>query len=687
MSNRLNNQISPYLLQHADNPVHWQPWDEEALALAREQNKPIFLSIGYAACHWCHVMERESFQNEDVAQLLNESFISIKVDREERPDLDNIYMNAVVALNRQGGWPLNVFLTPEGKPFYGGTYFPPVPLHGLPSFLEIITQIRRLWQEKQEALDDLAERIIAHLSTSTNENHSATTPQLHEILSGATRQLIDRYDRTNGGWGAAPKFPQPMLIEFLLLRASRGESQALELARHALIKMSQGGMYDLVGGGFHRYSTDNNWLVPHFEKMLYDNAQLARVYLHAYLITQNVSFREICTKTLDFIANELMNAPGGFCSSLDADSEGQEGKYYLWSYNEVKTLPDEIFDLMAKHLDISPLGNFEGKIIPRHKMPMSEQAASVSQPQKEKIQQGFNLLYQARQERVRPALDDKVILSWNALTLQAFAEAGFYLNDSRYLKIAQQNAHFLRSELMKNDIVYRTWRNGIVGSPAYLEDYASFILALLSLHQADWNVDWLILAQKLTNQMIDLFRDNTGKFYDTSNLHRHLVYRPHDLFDNATPSGSSLAAFALIKMSQVHNHTEWAKLAEQVLDQAVLQIHHYPSASGHWLQALDFLHGPVNQIVIISNQVVNQPNPFYSVLQKHFTPRSITLVADIKNQTVMSDHLDIFKERKLLQDTTTAYICEDFSCQLPVSKPSAFTKMISEIQNKQSSPR
>src|SRR3990172_12944746 len=473
MPNRLAQSNSPYLLQHQHNPVDWYPWGPEALARAKAEGKPIFLSIGYAACHWCHVMAHESFEDADTAAYMNAHFVNIKVDREERPDLDGIYMSAVVALTGSGGWPMSLFLTPEGQPFLGGTYFPPVPRHRLPSFREMLEHVTALWNGQREKVFEAGRQFQEHLGRA--EQPAAAGSLKPETLNQAVLALAQAYDWNNGGWGRAPKFPQPMAIDFLLGRATQGDGDKLaqDIAAHALRSMARGGMYDVVGGGFARYSVDEAWLVPHFEKMLYDNAQLARAYLHGYLVTKDPQFREVCERTLDFVVRELHNAQGGFLSSLDADSEGEEGKYYIWSVKEIKKEigESENSDLVIAAFGVTDAGNFEGSNILQRVKSNDELAAQFKlEPSAvtSKISTALSALLAARGRRVRPGTDDKVLTSWNALTLIAFAEAGRYLLRPDYLALARQNAEFLLRELHPGDRLLRSWRAGRSEHNGYL---------------------------------------------------------------------------------------------------------------------------------------------------------------------------------------------------------------------------
>jgi uncharacterized protein YyaL (SSP411 family) len=554
MPNHLIHENSPYLLQHANNPVDWYPWGEEALNKSRTENKPIFLSIGYAACHWCHVMEHESFEDPETAAIMNENFVSIKVDREERPDLDSIYMQATTAMTGSGGWPMSVFLTPDLRPFYAGTYFPPVPRYNMPSFKEVLSSLAKAWQQDRQEVDRVGNQVVQYIKPQELTSGAKET-FTDESLEAATKALLDAYDWGNGGWGAAPKFPQPMTIDFLLRRAlsnSAQREQALKAVVHVLNGMARGGMYDVVGGGFARYSVDNFWRVPHFEKMLYDNAQLALVYLHGYLLTKDVRFRQICEETLDFILRELTHEQGGFYSSLDADSEGEEGKFYVWRLDELENALGEDFDFFKAAYGITPQGNWEGKIVLQRALDDASLAARSNmdlETARAKLAEAHRKLLQVRNTRVRPATDDKILVMWNALALAAFAEAARYLGRKDYLDAAIRNADFLLGHLYVDDRLLRSWRDGKAKHNAYLEDYAALILALLSLYQSDLDAKWYSTALKLADEMVQHFSDPKGGFFDTRDDHESLLVRPKDIQDNATPSGSALAVTALLELS------------------------------------------------------------------------------------------------------------------------------------------
>ncbi|MBW8010002.1 MAG: thioredoxin domain-containing protein [Chloroflexi bacterium] len=670
MTNRLAKQSSPYLLQHKDNPVDWYPWGEEALVEAKKSDKPIFLSIGYAACHWCHVMEHESFEDKETAEIMNRNFINIKVDREERPDLDGIYMDAVVSLTGQGGWPMSVFLTPGKQPFYGGTYFPPVRRYNMPSFKEVLLSIAKAWEENREGLVKSGEEITEHILAKSLSPEDSR-PIDPETIDQAALTLTQNYDWRNGGWGNAPKFPQPMIIQFLLSRGSEGDKLALDIATHALGAMAKGGMYDVVGGGFARYSVDDEWLVPHFEKMLYDNAQLARVYLHAYLLTGNNFFRHICEETLDFVVREMTHSQGGFFSSLDADSEGEEGKFYIWSHDEIESIfkDQKDFQLFKAAYALTRKGNFEGRTILRRAVDdkqLSKQFKIPVEQIPEKLKELHNILLLERGARVRPGTDNKVLVSWNALMSIAFAEAARYLKRPDYLAIAQKNARFLIDELHPEDRLLRSWREGVANHNAYLEDYAAFILALLELYQSDQNPFWFQTSENLTKDLITHFQDHEGGFFDTRNDHEELLTRPKDVQDNAVPSGNALAALALLKHSAFTGNAEYYELAIKLLSTLQEAMKKYPTAFGKWLYALFFAFQAIEEIAILGDMQDTKTQDLIETVWSQLRP--FTVVAVSKSPPLKGSP-PLLNNRPLLDNKPTAYVCNNFICKKPVNSP------------------
>ncbi len=679
MSNRLANENSPYLLQHAENPVDWYPWGEEALEAARRQDKPIFLSVGYAACHWCHVMAHESFEDPGTAAIMNAHFINIKVDREERPDIDSIYMRAVVAMTGQGGWPMSVFLTPQGEPFYGGTYFPPVRRYNMPAFRELLLSIADLWEHRRDKLLANSAALARHLQRA--EENAGAGELTSETLAQALRTLERAYDWENGGWGGAPKFPQPMVIEFLLMQASRGHSTARQMAEHTLSAMSRGGMYDLIGGGFARYSVDDTWLVPHFEKMLYDNAQLALAYLHAHLLSGKKAFRQTCKHTLDFLLREMQHPEGGFYASLDADSEGGEGRYYLWTPEEVQRAlgdPEAIrWATAAYGLDGAP--NFEGAFILRRLRGDEELARLLGVPVSEvpsRLEAVRARLLEAREQRPRPATDDKVLLFWNALALRAFAEAGRYLGRQDYLAAAIRNADFLLTHLRSADRqLYRSWRAGRARHKAYLEDYAALILGLLALYQSDPRPRWFREARLLTQTMLSRFRDPRGGFYDTADDHEALLIRPKEVQDNATPSGNALAATALLLMASYTGEGAWRDEAEAMLRGQAARMSRYPTGWGQWLCAADYALGPELEIALLYPGDIQIARPLLDALWANYRPRMVVATAPFPPPP---ETPELLHDRPLKEGQATAYVCRRFACRMPVTTPE---EMLTQIED------
>ncbi len=679
MPNLLAHETSPYLLQHADQPVDWRPWNDQALEKARLEDKPIFLSIGYAACHWCHVMAHESFDDPEIARFLNQHFISIKVDREERPDLDAIYMSAVVAMTGQGGWPMSLFLTPNGRPFYGGTYFPPNPRYGIPSFRQVIESIQRSWVEERPRVDQIGQQLAEAIQL----NAQAALPDralARTTLQDAAGALVSSFDPKTGGWGKAPKFPLPMAIDFLLAQATRGDKAALQVATRSLDKMMAGGMYDLVGGGFHRYSTDADWLVPHFEKMLYDNAQLALAYLHAYQVTGNEAYREVCESTLDFISRELTHPGGGFFSSLDADSPGGEGRFYTWNPDEVsQAIPEaglQSFTLRA--FGVTAEGNFAGQTILRLKLSLAELATQEKTSQEDlrnRLEAVRQSLFAARQSRPRPATDDKVITAWNALAQRAFAEAGAVLHNSAYTKLAMRNARFLLDHLVVSGRLRRSWRGIPARQPAFLDDYAALILGLVSLYQGDPQPEWFTTSQRLLAEMIERFADPQGGFFDTPSDQPSPLSRPKEMQDNATPSGGALAALALLKMAELTGDISHSDRAVRMIGPLQEAFVHYATSFAFWLQALDFALGPVQQVAIVGDVADSQTQAFRDIFFQKYRPRTVLAVS---SDPPPQEAPALLQERHAIDGNPTAYVCEGFRCLLPATETSVFKQQLEQ---------
>lgn len=693
MPNHLTHETSPYLLQHAHNPVDWYAWGEEALQRARTEDKPIFLSIGYTACHWCHVMAHESFEDEQTAQILNQHFINIKVDREERPDLDNLYMQAVIGMTGHGGWPMSVFLTPTGEPFWGGTYFPPEPRYNMPSFQQVLHGIAKAWQEERANLQDYASRLTEHLRQ--NPFSSQAQPINPQLLTFAEETLNQNYDHKNGGWGRAPKFPQPMAIEYLLQRAARGNRAHLPIAHHALQQMARGGMYDVVGGGFCRYSTDDHWRVPHFEKMLYDNAQLALAYLHGYLLTNDPALRRVCEETLHFIQTHLTHPLGGFYSSLDADSEGEEGKFYVWTLEDIHAAlpnPEDARFIIAAY-GITARGNFEGKTVLQRVLQDDDLAAQVNLPP-EAIPARFAACHAQmeayRAQRVPPFTDDKILLGWNALALRAFAEAARYLRNPAYLAVATRNADFLLNHLRLplplgapfgddkgrgegDEGLARTWRDGQAKQPAYLEDYAALGIALLELYQSDFNPRWYAAALQIAEEILPRFTDPSGGFFDTSDNHESLIARPKDLQDNATPSGSALAVTLLLKLAAYEGRADWHAAATRALEQVASRLAQYPTAFSQWLCAADLAINPPAEVAILGEADSPATRALLDSLWAAYRPGVVAAHA-APAPSPMGPAL--LNGRSTTSGAATAFVCRNFVCQMPVTTPEELAALL-----------
>ena len=679
MPNHLINETSPYLQQHAHNPVDWNPWGQEALGRAKAEGKPILLSIGYSACHWCHVMERESFENEAIAGQMNADFICIKVDREERPDLDSIYMQAVQALTGHGGWPLTTFLTPDGKPFYGGTYFPPEDRANMPGFPRVLRAVADAYRDRRvevlQAANDLTRSIQAATSAPTAQG--SLSP---ELMAQAYTVLASRYDEKDGGFGSAPKFPQPMPLEFLLRYHQRtGEPHALHIAEHTLQAMASGGIYDHLGGGFHRYSIDSQWLVPHFEKMLYDNALTAQLYLQAYQLTGRPLYRRAVEETLDYLLREMRHPDGGFYSSQDADSEGVEGKYYVWTPTEVfDQLGDRDADILSLYYAVTAEGNFEGENIFHLPTPPQDVAEALGTTEEELLGMLRPIkarLLDVRRRRVPPPTDDKVLTAWNAMALRAFAQAALVLGNDTYRDAAEQNGAFLLDHLYSNDRLLRTWKDGRASLNAYLEDYSLLILGLLALHEATFSHRWLHAAKALTDEMLGLFWDPQERtLFDVGHDHEALVVRPKELFDNAMPSGSSAAAEALVRMAILTGDEEYRKKAALLLESAASYLPVYPLGFGHWLNALDLYLAEPLEIAIVGDRQDPATDALLGAVTARFLPNRLLVGHDPADADVFPT--PILEGRNGLQGNATAYVCHGYACDLPTTDPHVLAQQL-----------
>jgi len=660
MPNRLAQETSPYLLQHKDNPVDWRPWGPEALGQAAAEDKPIVLSVGYSACHWCHVMERESFEDPTTAAYMNEHFVPIKVDREERPDVDDIYMEAVQGMTGQGGWPLTVFLDSEGVPFYGGTYFPPEPRHGLPSFKQVLEATAGAYGTQREELREASSRIRESLGM-TAQIAPSEQPLDQSVFDRAASGLQGNFDQANGGFGPAPKFPPASTLEFLL---ARGVTQPVQIT---LDKMMHGGIYDQLGGGFARYSVDPNWLVPHFEKMLYDNALLARVYLHGWQVSGEDRWMRVCTETLDWALREMCGPEGGFYSALDADSDGEEGRFYVWEEEEMRqALADagiaaDAIERVLGYWGVSAAGNFEGRNILH--VPLG---ASAQQPPE--LGDARTALYAWRDRRVRPGLDDKRLCSWNALMIAALADAGAALGRQDYLDAASACARFVWECMRDSDgHLLRTWKDGKARLNAYLEDHAFLLEALLRLYEATLEVRWFDAARETADSMIERFSDDErGAFFTTSNDHEELIVRRKDVGDHPIPSGNSSAAYGLLRLSALTGESDYEKRAVGTMRVFVPAALQHPDAFGHLLQAIDFHLSPVREVALVapSNGVGDSATlgELAKVVRSTHRPH-IVLAGGPEG----SDRPELLKERPAVEGKPSAYVCEHFACKAPVT--------------------
>ena len=669
-TNRLAGETSPYLLQHAHNPVDWYPWGPEALGRAKAEDRPVLLSIGYAACHWCHVMERESFEDEATAALMNEHFVSIKVDREERPDIDGIYMDAVQAMNGHGGWPLTAFLTPEGKPFFVGTYYPPEPRGGLPSFRQVLTGIAEAWRDRRDEIEAQAGKIVEHIAAAGLVPESRD-PLGEDVERAAFASLQRAFDPRWGGFGGAPKFPQPMTLEFVLRCSLRAWPDALEMLTITLDRMAEGGMHDQVGGGFARYATDAVWHVPHFEKMLYDNAQLARLYTHAWQVTRAEPYRVVATRTLDYLVREMQDPQGGFFSSQDADSEGVEGKFFVWSWDELVEL---VGPVVATAFGALPEGNWEATNVLWRPVSLAGLAAEEGRTAKEleaEVEDASAVLFAAREKRVRPGTDDKILTAWNAMAVSALAEAGRAFEVPAYIEEAVRCAEFLLTHLRdERGRVLRSWRDGVAGTAGYVDDYALLADACLTLYETTFELQWFTTARELADEMLRLFRDEeNGGFFTTGSDAEALVIRPKDLYDNAVPSGNSVAADMLQRLAWLTGESGYEEAATSALKIVRDVLARAPSGFGYALCALDRYVGPGHEVAIVGDPSQTETRALVDeVTVKRFLPNVVLAVAPPQD-VAARDAVALLQDRPQRDGRATAYVCRRFVCQLPVTDP------------------
>ncbi len=677
MPNRLANETSPYLLQHKDNPVDWYPWGDEALAAAELLNRPILLSIGYSACHWCHVMAHESFENESIAAAMNAGFVNIKVDREELPDIDSIYMMAVQAMTGSGGWPLTVFMTPDGHPFFGGTYFPPDDRHNMAGFPRVLAAVSDAYANNRQRLLDNSQQVVDMIKEQSipQKNEGAIDESL---LFGSFTQLVGNADLENGGTQGAPKFPQPMVYEHLLRYWKRtGSSQVLDIVNLTIEKMAHGGIYDQVGGGFARYSTDEKWLVPHFEKMLYDNAQLVSLYLHAYQATGKPLFRRIVRETLEYITREMTHSAGGFYSASDADSEGVEGKFFVWTADEIDAVLDATDSALARaYWGVTEDGNFEGANILYLPLSQAEFLSRSAQNQEAllgDIERIRATLLNERSKRVAPNIDDKILVAWNALMLKAFAEAGAVLDNAGWIAIAEKNARLLLTQIRDSEgRLLHTWKatsdsEGDARIPGYLDDYACLIDGLLTLYEATFDYSYVDEARELADQMIEQFWDtDRGVFYDTSSEHSNLLVRPRDILDNAVPSGGAVAAMALQRLSIFTGETGFVEKAETSMKAMIPLFEQTPASVTSWLAAVDFMCSDKQEVVLLGDPDDHVLSEMKHAVNSTFLPNLV--LAGITGDLGSDERSPLLVGRTRINGKTTAYVCENYTCKLPVTR-------------------
>jgi len=688
MPNRLALETSPYLLQHAQNPVDWYPWGPDALARAKLLDRPIFLSIGYAACHWCHVMERESFENEHTARYLNERFIPIKVDREERPDLDQVYMAAVQAMTGSGGWPMSVFLTPDGRPFYGGTYFPDEPRHGMPSFRQVLDGVDRAWREQRDQVEEAGTRLVTGLTAQQRPDVAADDQgPTAQLLDAATAAIVGAFDAGNGGWGGAPKFPQPMTIEYLLRRhLATGDDRTLAVACRALDAMADGGVHDQLGGGFHRYSTDARWLVPHFEQMLYDNAQLARVYVHAWALTGDARYRAVATGTLDYMVRELTTAGGAFAASQDADTDHVEGLTFTWRATEIREVLSDVAPLFAMAYGVTDEGNWEGVTIlsrvhddgalaETHGLSTSQVAASLADARAR--------LLARRSQRAQPARDDKALAAWNGLAIAAFAEAGRAFGEPRYVDAAARSAEAIVAGLLGPDgVLGRSWKDDRASGSGVLEDYADLADGLLALYEATFDERWFSTAVVLMERILARFTDPDGGFLDTSDDHERLVTRPKDVQDNAVPSGNAMAATVLLRLAALTGDGRYRDAAERAIRTVTEFVGRYPTGFAQWLSAMDFALAPVVEIAIVGAPGEAGSRALLDVATGGFRPNQVLAVSPAP----MTSVIPLLHDRLAIGGAPSAYVCRGFACRLPVTDAEALRAELAAPLRADSSP-
>jgi uncharacterized protein YyaL (SSP411 family) len=669
--NRLQHETSPYLLQHKDNPVDWYPWGEAAFAEAQANDKPILLSVGYSACHWCHVMAHESFEDNETAALMNELFVNVKVDREERPDVDDIYMQAVQAITGQGGWPMTVFMTPQGKPFYGGTYYPKESRFGMPAFKQVLNSVHEAYVKRREQVENSADGLTESLRRDVLNINGTDSDLNAELLEKAVTGLLASADEQHGGFGGAPKFPQPMVLEFLLrMQRVTPLPHAQDVIDLTLTRMARGGMYDQIGGGFARYSVDAVWLVPHFEKMLYDNAQLSRVYLHAWQATGNPLYRQIATETYDYLLREMQAPEGGFYSATDADSEGEEGKFFVWTPAEIQAVLGDDAPIAMSYWGVTDGGNFEGRNILNVVKPLEAVADEFDltvEALEGKLAEMKAALYAERAKRIPPGLDDKILASWNGMVIASLAEAARVLNRDDYRDAAVRGVTFLTTTMTDaNGRLHRTAKGNEAKLNGYLEDYANVIDALLEVYQTTFDDRWFTAARGYADVVLAQFTaEDGGGFFDTSHDHEQLVVRPRNIQDNATPSGNTMMATQLLQLTAYTGDARYDEAARRVLRVLARVMREYPLAFGQALSALDLVVNGIAEVAVVGVPNDDATQALLDVVRHPYRPNVIVALAesDVPAETT----IPLLNYRSMRGGVPTVYVCENFACQMPVT--------------------
>ena len=682
--NRLARETSPYLLQHQHNPVQWYPWGADALRKAREENKPIFLSVGYSACHWCHVMEHESFENEEIAEILNEHFVSIKVDREERPDIDGIYMEAVQMMTGQGGWPMSVFLLPDSRPFFGGTYFPPDDKWGRPGFRNVLLKLAEIYRTRKGDLQGNAENITVSLRQ-MGAIESPTGALKAEWMERAAQELKERFDASWGGFGRAPKFPPSMALMLLLRSWRRSQDQELmKMVGGTLQRMALGGMYDQLGGGFHRYSVDDYWLIPHFEKMLYDNALLARVYVEAFQATGSAFYRSVASDTLDYVLREMTSPGGGFYSAQDADSEGEEGKYFVWRPEQIREiLGKDAADVFCRFYGVTEKGNFEGKtsalFIQKPPRVFAEEEGIGEEELLDILQRARAKLFDAREQRIKPSLDDKILTSWNGLMIGSMALAGRVLERAAYVEEAKKAADFILDNMRDEQGLLRSHRQGVSKFNAYLDDYAFLIAGLVDLYEASFDPRWIRVASALAREMIARYWDEEGgAFFFTAHDHEELIVRRKMTQDGAIPSGNSMAALGLLKLARLSGEAEFAERGEGVLRSFGEYLGRAPAAFHMMLVALDFCLDTPMEVAIVGERGAEDTRAALRAVGSSFVPNTILALKSESSAPEADAAVPLLQGKSMVDGRAAVYVCENFSCKEPLTDMSALKKAIQQ---------